>query len=1147
MRYDENSDDARQRRDDEQRPARDQYGEPPRSRQPSRPSPSDDNSRMPSRPRGDGNSRPRGEDNRDNPPPQRRPRDDDSDQYASQRRDASSRQRPSNNYDNLRNKGRELGRRVRDGMSSMYEAMSREMHSVRDNMHRGSSRDTSEEEHRSSPRPASRSLSRSRDDSQYAPSHDDRNTREPAIRRDTPHAHPVIDNGKHGRALVVRLRRRRQIVRGGSAESGKGSATWGIALFTIFLAFIVGTGGYLGYYSASLTQTYNDSILLVAQNKDFSSTNIYDRNGVLLYSAFNHSDKNAGIRYYLNYCQIPEEVKRATVDTEDSSFWSNPGVNFTAELRALYVDTTSHGAILGASTITQQVVKTMVLNDNQKNVQRKLDEALIALDIGKIYSKQQILTSYLNQINYGSNIYGIEAAARTYFDLAPKKVSLLPQDYAGLSPDEQAYVNQINLYTKSNQLGGTPCIQQGQTSVLEPAAWQLQPWQAALLAGVPQSPNNLNPFLHPLASLARMQTGVLPNILKNGDQPYFLVNGKADTTPQDIYNAAYAAIHMPGTGDPASYQRQIFYQDTSTGNNRELAPFFVDYVISQLSSMIPNGFDQIASSGWNIYTTLDYGDPTIPDSDLNKITVDRNTGQLTGLPPDELKRVGLEQYAEFIVKRNIEGTTNYGIPNSFPDYWYCGNNSSYVVKWESSATNPINGRGWCLEQSLNQPLNKGGENVYDGALSAIDPRNGDILAMVGGVDYNSSSSMAGGQNNVTTSGRSLGSSFKPLVYATAFEMGWNPGIVIRDQPTCFPNSSTGAQPAADQFICGNHYVPHNYSPSEWAGPQPLTYLLGNSLNPPAEMTLNFTGLRNDNSAPFPNMAQRLGVTTLNPTQFGPTTALGAQNVELLEQTSAYGTFAAGGVRHPQRAILTITTATGDPIIDQSGQQLFKYDPNPLGYQAVSSESAYMVTSILTNNDARVGDFGPNTPLNYYGRQVAAKTGTSQNVVDIVTMGYTPWLALGVWAGNADGTPMKQNIIGIAGAAYIFNAVMNFAIDHYNMPGTKPGLNAPTEPGGYFPIPADMHYAQVSCNTGMAFYPGEDPTKECNPQQSPVPYMMSPDYSGNVFDTKSMSPFTYTASNVCVNWGCLKPSHEVPSPYPGYNYAWLINGQDPTTP
>jgi membrane peptidoglycan carboxypeptidase len=1065
---------------------------------------------------------------------------------------------PRESMDDISQRARSALRRARSGVSQMYEAVSRE---VRARVERGRAPRSSrvpDQVYNSLP-------DRPRDE--LAPSYDMDMPPEQALRPARPRSVMMPESvpeapPRQHRSLAVRLRKRRNKVRGTPASRA-------MAIFTrssiiIFAAVVILVGGFLGYHTSDLNTRYGKNIAMLTQQKDNQITRIYDRHGVLLAELTNN---DVGGRTYLTYCQLPTNILKATVDTEDATFWDNPlGIDILATIKALTRDT-GGGAISGASTITQQVVKNVILADSSRTglqgLQRKLDEALLSMEITQQYSKTDILTLYLDTIPYGGTVLGIESAAQNYFHLKQKTLDITPKgDRTGWTDADWAYYKHVTDSTSGCQ------VPANQESVVEPAAWQLANWQAMLLAGVPQSPACHNPNLRPHDVLVRFRDGVLPNVAKHdleliNDSPAYADPKKVQihdysNNLDGMSNYVYSQIRT-GQGDetdqtkgigaicsnyddfpanppkiPTGYVRGIFGSSGVNGQQRVLAPYFVDYVKEELASKIGN-IDQYIGQGWNIYTSLDYGNPDLTQAQLESIYIDHD-GNLASdgnkLNAEQLKTVGMQQYAETVVNRNITG----GVNGTYPDWWYCGLSSGSTVvqyggPYARDKVNPFEpDQPVCERKALNIPSNQGGRNVGNGALVALDPRNGDILAMVGGADYYQMNDKRAGQLNMTIQPRSLGSSFKPIVYATAMEMGWNPGIIIPDEPTCFPSAPPSNPTAADKSICPNNYLAHNYTITDWNGFLPLTELLGNSLNTPAALTLQFTGLQGEKS-PLLAMAQRMGITTLSASRLGPTTALGAQEIPLIQETEAYATLANNGVHEPSRAILEVTDFQGNLVKDASGQPLFAYDPNPPGGQAISPQAAYQVTSILTNNEARYGDFGSRNPLHFWNRDVAAKTGTSELIKDLATMGYTPGLAIGTWSGNDDDTPTDPNILGIAGAAYIFNAVMAFGIIRLNLPGTKPSKFAPATPGGYFAVPSDMHRAQLSCMTGMAPYQGEDVTKECKPyDHTPTPQYMAE------FGTKT--------TWACTAWGCNKSDT---GPIPGTNIAWMVNGQDPLVP
>ncbi len=287
------------------------------------------------------------------------------------------------------------------------------------------------------------------------------------------------------------------------------------------------------------------------------------------------------------------------------------------------------------------------------------------------------------------------------------------------------------------------------------------------------------------------------------------------------------------------------------------------------------------------------------------------------------------------------------------------------------------------------------QHVTNAALVAINPKTGEILAMLGSVDFYNDK--IDGQVNVALAQRQPGSSIKPFNYVTAFQKGWNPATVIADVTTHFP-----IQGHAD-------YVPHNYDNREH-GLVPVRTALASSFNIPAVKTLQF--------ATVPGMidtARAFGITTFkDPSNYGLALTLGGGDVTLLELTSAYGVFANGGVRVPATPFLKIT--------DPSGRVLYDLQKNPpRGTQVVDPRFAYQITSVLSDASARAPAFGAGSSLRL-SRTAAAKTGTTDDYRDNWTVGYTPDLVTGVWVGNADNSAMQQ-VSGISGAAPLWHNFM----------------------------------------------------------------------------------------------------------------------------
>lgn len=304
------------------------------------------------------------------------------------------------------------------------------------------------------------------------------------------------------------------------------------------------------------------------------------------------------------------------------------------------------------------------------------------------------------------------------------------------------------------------------------------------------------------------------------------------------------------------------------------------------------------------------------------------------------------------------------------------------------------------------------KKVSDGALVAIKPATGEILAMVGSADFYNDK--IAGQVNMAVSPRQPGSSIKPLTYVAAFEKGWTPATVIWDVPSEFP-------PSGDPNDTRPPYKPTDYD-MKTRGPMSIRTALSNSFNIPAVKALKFIGLYNPGGLlPF---AKRMGITSLTRPDYGLALTLGGGDVSPLELTGAYAVFANGGRRMPPYAI--------SKIVDYKGQTVFEYKP-PAGEQVVRPEHAFLITSILSDTTARVPMFGTNPVINL-PFPAAVKTGTTNDFHDNWTMGYTPDVAVGVWVGNADYTPMV-NTTGLTGAAPIWADFMKFAIQ--SLTGGKP--------------------------------------------------------------------------------------------------------------
>lgn len=288
------------------------------------------------------------------------------------------------------------------------------------------------------------------------------------------------------------------------------------------------------------------------------------------------------------------------------------------------------------------------------------------------------------------------------------------------------------------------------------------------------------------------------------------------------------------------------------------------------------------------------------------------------------------------------------------------------------------------------------------ALIAIDPKTGQILSMVGSKDYFDAT--IDGQVNVTIRERQPGSSFKPYVYLTAFTKGYIPETLMYDVETEFETAD------------GKSYKPQNYD-GKFRGPLSMAESLAQSLNIPAVKTLYLVGVRD-----AVDVAKKLGIQGLNePDRLGLSLVLGGGEVRLLDHVHAYATLATGGVKHPMAAILKIE--------DSKGITLEEFQVSP-GERVIEEKYVTMLEHIMSTNSFRAPTFGENSPLRFDNRDVAAKTGTTNEFRDGWTIGFTPSLAVGVWAGNNDNSQMVAGADGVVVAAPIWRAFLDKALVNY---------------------------------------------------------------------------------------------------------------------
>lgn len=605
---------------------------------------------------------------------------------------------------------------------------------------------------------------------------------------------------------------------------------WGLFLALAGGAAVASTLFYIASNLPSVEELQNRQII--------ESTKIYDRTGEHLIYDVHGEEKRTIIESF----EIPDYAKHATISVEDSSFYTNPAFDWRGILRAVYINLTRGGrTIQGGSTITQQLAKKAFLTDDRKII-RKLKELVLAWRLEKRYTKDEILTFYLNQIPYGSNSYGIEAAAGTFFNKKAKDLTLA---------------------------------------------------ESALLAALPNAPSYYSPYGSHVKELMARKNFIL-------DQMHEL--GYIDSF--ELQNAKNTDLE--------------FAEQSKFGIQ---APHFVTYILEYLYKKYGEGV--VRTTGLKVITTID---------------------------------LDLQRLAETAVKNGVKRNTEL----------YGGTN---------------------------------------GALVASDPKTGQILALVGSADYFDVKNE--GNFNVATQGlRQPGSTFKPLVYLTAFQAGFTPDTILWDVPTEF---DTTKKPE-------NSYKPDNYD-GAFRGPVTMKEALAHSLNLPAVKTLYLAGLPKslDN-------AEKFGITTLGDRErFGLSLVLGGGEVKLVELVNAYGVLATEGTANPISTILRIE--------DSDGNVLEEFEAR--GEDVIEPQYPRLVNDILSDIELRAGLLTSSLSLTRVpGYQIALKTGTTNDYVDAWTIGYTPNLVVGVWAGNNHREPLKSKGGSVLAAVPMWSAFFKEAIKKY---------------------------------------------------------------------------------------------------------------------
>lgn len=738
-------------------------------------------------------------------------------------------------------------------------------------------------------------------------------------------------------------------------------ASLGVAV-ALMLGFV------LASYILHKGSTYDDlKTLQTYQPKMF--TRIYDRHGNLI--DIISSEK----RILLEFEDIPTDFVNALVALEDEDFFDHIGVSPLGILSAVK-DNLLTGSQRGASTLTQQLVKN-ITKDTRNSYERKLKEQFLAVQLESIFTKQEIFAMYANEVPLGNQQFGVEAAARYYFG---KSVGAL-----GLT-------------------------------------------ESATLAGIPQAPSRLNPYRNPEACTR-----------------------KRNLTLTRMFEEGYISRDQL---EQAKKEPLVLLDRTSRATTRPVGAHFVDKVREYLFQKY--GEDVVRSSGWDVHTTLSLNDQKIAESAVahGLKAVDKRSGYRPWDCPSVLKGVAAElenplqdyfdptwhsptqagaqlrgvvmSVSEAEVSVRIRDVIFKVAPEQVA--WTHQKDLTHLFKVGDVPLFDVVGVDTDEVQELGteaesrdvdeavaedgEPLPKAKlelvldqEPLIEGAFLAMDPGNGDILAMVGGFDYNRSKF-----NRAEQAKRQVGSAFKPVVYGAALEQGFTLSDRLFDEPTIFmdpslftvdedgtvkPRTKSAAEERAIRLglkSAPELYQPHNYY-LKYAGNVTLRQALAQSKNIVAVKLLNSVGY--DHVIEY---AYRLGLGD-NPIQPFPSMALGAFEMSLLDICSAYGTFAKEGVRYEPRFISL--------IVDRRGQVIEQNLAN--GEQVISPENAFLVTSAMQSVVSEPK--GTAHRAARLGLPLAGKTGTTDDYTDAWFIGFHPTLVAGAWVGHNNKETIGRNATG----------------------------------------------------------------------------------------------------------------------------------------
>lgn len=787
-------------------------------------------------------------------------------------------------------------------------------------------------------------------------------------------------------------------------------------------------------------------------------THVYDRHGELIANFFTEK------RILIELEEVPKFVRDATVAVEDSRFYSHRGIDPRGILRAARTNYQAGRVVEGASTITMQVARTLFLN-RDRTWRRKLREMILALRIERRFSKDDILKMYLNQVFYGHNAYGIEAAAQVYFDKSAKDLTLGEGTLiAGLTRAPNTY---------------SPIHNLARFQITTPSLQRLQ------AEGVPRAVLDAlrrlkeQPVMEEQAFLEALKT-TLGEASAVQYQPLILKYSNNLKLSLERRRHVVRRMLEEGYLTPQEALRAVEEPVQASANFESInkSPYFVEHVRRYLESKY--SAEELYQDGWKVYTTLDMNRQRMAERAVRHGVeeADKRHGyqrpfRRLALTGDEMvdrqliEQITLPPHTDPMVHNGetLTGVVSFISPEAV---WVRVKGGRGVMRPEEGfawVREPDHERKfetrkrlspqeifqvgdviqvrvvWADEHNLAHQLVLEQEPLLEGALIAMEADSGQVLAMVGGYDDTSQF------NRATQALRQPGSAFKPFIYTAALEAGKTPASVIYDRAMIIDSGDEEA------------WKPQNYT-QKYYGATTLRTALALSRNMVTVRLMEQVGV-----PAVQNVAARMGIESeLDPYM---SLALGSSEVKLLELTAAYGTFANGGLYIPPVFITRIVGANQE-IVEEN---------LPRASRATSPEVAYVMTSLMQG----VIQEGTGRRVRALGRPAAGKTGTTNDFRDAWFLGFTPEIVTGVWVGFDDGTTLGRHESGGRVASPIWLEFMQHALRG--------------QPITDFPIPSGIRFYQIDAESGRevsghtdvkthfeAFVEGTAPAPPASPTQ-----------------------------------------------------------------